>query len=108
MTRAVLLAAALGFVSSGVAGATPSGEPHASPDLAAPNWTTEEREIGMLADQLADGLAAAQQDGLDGVVLLEAEEIGVIAEELLVEGDAELARSLYEEAIALLGPGATR
>jgi len=39
------------------------------------------------------------------VALLEAEEIARVADELLAEGDPDVALALLEEALSLVGPG---
>jgi hypothetical protein len=63
----------------------------------------EESRFDALAAELARGTAAARADStVDEVVVIEAEEIALVAEELLEEGDATLATDLMEQALALL------
>jgi hypothetical protein len=60
-----------------------------------------------MSDSLTRLLDAAHEDAdFDELRVLEAEEIAVIAEEFLAEGDVEVAASLFEEAIAILEPTA--
>jgi hypothetical protein len=49
-----------------------------------------------------DALRVASTEPSDAVTLLEAEEIAAIAEELLAEGEREVAVTLLEEALRLL------
>ena len=56
-----------------------------------------------LADSLGKLLAAPED--LEEVLRLEIEGIAAVAEELLLEGDAELAATLLEDAIAMLSSG---
>ncbi|HMB67906.1 MAG TPA: hypothetical protein VKU85_01300 [bacterium] len=56
-----------------------------------------------LLPRLEQALSAARADtGFDPVTLIEAEETAAVAEELLQEGEAEIAVQLLEQALALL------
>lgn len=62
-----------------------------------------EVRFDLLLPRLETALAAARADtSFDAVALIEAEETATVAEELLEEGEAEVAVRLLEQAIALL------
>ena len=62
-----------------------------------------EERYELLAAQLASALGELLADsGADEVLLVELEELRAVAEEILIEGDAETAVLLLEEAVALL------
>jgi hypothetical protein len=95
---AVLRALALVVLPAAVAAAPgkPPGPPEAEPAL-------PEVRFEALLPALETSLAAARADtSFDAVTLIEAEETAIVAEELLEEGEAEIAVALLERAIALL------
>jgi len=62
-----------------------------------------EVRFDVLLPRLESALTAARADtAFDAVALIEAEETAAVAEELLEEGEADIAVQLLEEAIALL------
>ncbi len=99
-------AAAFAFVLSLAAAARGAGAP-ADSAATAPATAADpvERHCGELAAALerlaAEHRAAAAADSL---LVVEAEEIARVADEILAEGDAVLARDLLTEALALLAP----
>ena len=98
MTRALRVAVALLLFSLGPAAAGP-GEP------APPAPSEDEVRFEALAETLDRAALDAYADpAVDAIVVIEAEEIGAVAEELLQEGEAALAVELLEQAIALLEP----
>jgi hypothetical protein len=105
VTRAFLpaaLVAALALAGCPAAAAPPEPAPEDAPPA-----SPEERRYDELVHALETRAAArhARAGGPD-VAAIEADEIARVAEELLAEGDADLAVMLLEEALALL-PEAT-
>jgi len=98
--RELLLAAALLLLPSGVASAAPDA------DSSAPVVpSTPEERFEAMADSLDLALELVRTDpSFDEIAVLEAEEIAGVAEELLEEGDAELAVALMAEALSLVVP----
>lgn len=99
----VARAAAFALVLSVAAAARAQGAPADS--AAAPAGDPVEQHCGVLAAAL-ERLAAERRAaaGADSLVVVEAEEIARVADEILAEGDAILARDLLTEALALLAP----
>lgn len=84
----------------------PPADATAPPDATAPS--AAEQRCNALADQFETQAAELRTRSRKDVVLfLEAIEIAEVADELVAEGDVELAASLFEEALALLEPGET-
>lgn len=76
--------------------------PAPAPD---PRLSDAERRCDDLSD-LLDRRAAELRGiaGADTLAVVEAEEIRRVADEILAEGDADLAADLFSEALALLSP----
>ena len=103
--RAVLMVAAFALAAGPSLGG-PDEEPAAEAveeqdPIAAPDQQLE--RYWALSDSL--GALVADASGVDEVVLLEAEEMAGIADELFLEGDPETAADLLVAAIQLLEPG---
>jgi hypothetical protein len=105
--RTLLTGAALALAAGGAAEAAWSSPGGEVPDSTAAS--AAERRCDALADRF-EALSAEirSRAGDDDLTLLEAVEIVQVANELVAEGDAELAASLFEEALALLEPPETR
>ncbi|MFN8178194.1 MAG: hypothetical protein U0167_09705 [bacterium] len=101
-----LAAAALALLARGALADPPPPPADAAADSA--ETSPGERRCDELADRL-DKLAADVQAkrGDRDVALLEAREIAKVADELVAEGEADVAASLFEEALALLEPPGT-
>lgn len=100
LARELLVIGALLAFPSGVVSAAPDADSTAT----ALAETAEER-FEALAASFEIALAEAGADlSFDEIAVLEAEAIAGVAEELLEEGDAELAAELLAEALALLAP----
>ncbi len=68
-----------------------------------PPGDSEDGRFEALADSVETELAVIRENGeADEVLLVEAETLAIVAQEILVEGDLETALTLLEEAIALL------
>jgi hypothetical protein len=78
-----------------------SGETRAGDTVQDEFRETSEDRYFVLTDSLGALLAAAAED-LDDVSRVEIDEIAAVAEELLLEGEAEVAVTLMEGAILLL------
>jgi hypothetical protein len=87
--RGLWVCAVVGLVGAGSAFADPA--------------SASERYEELLSS-FDEALLAATTETEDEVILLEAEEIAAIAEEMSAEGEAGVAVTLLEEAIALLIP----
>ncbi len=61
-----------------------------------------DEQLTRLSRELEELLAIVAAEFPDDLSIPEAEEMGIVAEELRQEGDTDLAASLLEEAIALL------
>ncbi len=68
-----------------------------------PGESEEEGRFEALADSVKTSVAMMREnERADEVLLVEAEALAAVAQEILVEGDLETAVTLLEEAIALL------
>ncbi|MBZ0267277.1 hypothetical protein K8I85_03915 [bacterium] len=90
-----LTAVALLLAPPPSAGAPVGGEPGAEVSAA-------DERLAELAGTLEALLVIVAAERPDALSIPEAEEMAVVAEELIQEGEADLAGSLLEEAIALL------
>ncbi len=82
--------------------AAESSDAALNPETAEAEGVAEER-YELLAAELAAALDELMADpAADEVLLVEVEELRAVAEEILIEGDAETAVLLLEEAVALL------
>ncbi len=97
--RALPLALVWVALAAGSASAEPDAPTEPPPDAAI---APEEMRCEELARRFEALLAQYAQAPPDEVALVEAQEIGVVADELRAEGDLPSAEALFEEAIALL------
>ena len=105
MIRALSIAGAL-LLTTGSATADPaSGADDPGADEVAIIAAGEDRYENLL-ETFEEAVRIARETARDEVDLVEADEIAGIAEEIVAEGDADLAVTLLEEAIALLGDSA--
>lgn len=98
MRRAAFALAAL-LLASPVAFAAPAAPEVRDGEAASPAADARIAELSGTLEALLVIVAAERPDALS---IPEAEEMAAVAEELLEEGDADLAGTLLEEAIALL------
>lgn len=104
------VAGALALLALGTPSAAPAAPASGPPDSAspapadpAPVVAEAEQRCDLLLVRLEGAIAAARgSSAVDPVALIEAEETAAVAEELLEEGEAEIAVELVEQAIALL------
>ena len=88
--------------AAGAEEAAESPEAAPLPETAEVKEAAEER-YELLTEQLTAALGDLVADpAVDAVLLVELEELRAVAEEILIEGDAETALLLLEEAVALL------
>lgn len=110
MNRALLspapLAALAFFVLVSASAIAHDSEPARDAEREAPGDPPGESDEGRfeaLADSVETSVALMRENGrADEVLLVEAEALAAVAQEILVEGDLETAVTLLEEAIALL------